>query len=84
GNGFRGHARALNVGYKIIKRHSKNVGLRCIIQELVNWRNPENFLTDCFSTFVKYGSSRTGYKVFRNSKFMDHTKLVKIFSNYYK
>jgi len=82
--GLREHARAMNVDYKLVKLYSKNVGLYCIVQELVNWINQEDFLTDCFSVFAKSETSRTDYRLSRNNKFMEHAKQVKIFSHYYK
>jgi len=84
GASLKKHARALDVDYKLVKKHAEDIGLQCVIQELVNWRNPKDFLTDCFSTFTKCDSDHTDYKLFRNHKFMDHAKLVKTVSNYYE
>lgn len=82
--GLREHARSLDVDYKLVRSYSKKSGLYCMVQELVNWRNPEDFLTDCFSTFIKNESSRIDCKLFRNNKFMEYAKLIKTFSYYYK
>lgn len=84
GDGLREHVRAPDVNYKLVKNYAEKIGFKCMIQELINWRNSEDFLTDCFSTFIKSDSKNIDYKLFRNSKFMEHAQLIKEFSNYYK
>lgn len=83
--GLKEHVRASDVSHQNVKEFSDSIGLNCIIQELVNWRNPESFLIDCFSTFVKDNSGRSPeYKLFRNNKFMEQAQYIKILSSYYK
>lgn len=83
GTDLKEHVRARDVDHQTIKAYADSYGLTCITQELVNWRNPKKYLTDCFSTFYKGDTPPHNYRLFQNNSFMDHASLVKQFSHYY-
>lgn len=57
-------------------------GLKCICQEIVNWRSRR--LIDCFSTFTRVGSKwEAPARVFRNPDFMREARLIRRRSRFY-
>lgn len=57
-------------------------GLRCICQEMVNWRGRR--LIDCFSTITREGSKwEASARVFRNPNFMREAQLIRRWSQFY-
>lgn len=83
--GLLAHARSCDVSHQDIKEFSNSIGLNCVIQELVNWRNPKEFMIDCFSTFIKNNPDEVvEYKLFKNDKFMEQAQHIKTLSAYYK
>jgi 2-polyprenyl-3-methyl-5-hydroxy-6-metoxy-1,4-benzoquinol methylase len=57
-------------------------GLKCICQEIINWRSRR--LIDCFSTVTRVGSKWDGpARVFRNPDFMREAQLIRRWSRFY-
>jgi ubiquinone/menaquinone biosynthesis C-methylase UbiE len=55
---------------------AQHAGLRCINQELINWK--QHRLSDCLSTFTRLGSRWPGpNEIRRNSHFMDEARRIR-------
>lgn len=70
------HVRARDVDFSIIKDYADHINLKCSLQEIVNWRNPKEYLIDCFSTFNSNDGSTT-YNLVKNDEFMKNTESLK-------
>jgi hypothetical protein len=70
------HQRAPDMTAELFRSICDAHGLRCLRQELVNWRGRR--LIDCFTTFTRAGSKWAGEcKTVRNPNFMREARLVR-------
>ena len=70
------HGRTFSVTAEKFARMAARHGLRCLSQEVINWKSP--LLTDCISVFVRDDSARQGPNVVRrNDQFMDEAESVR-------
>ena len=76
------HQRAPDMTAELFRSDCAEAGLRCICQEVVNWRGRR--LIDCFTAFAREGSSWRGSgKVLRNPNFMREAQLIRRWSQLY-
>jgi hypothetical protein len=76
------HQRAPNMTAEVFAALCAEHGLKCICQEIVNWRSRR--LIDCFSTVTRVGSKWEGpARVFRNPDFMREARLIRRWSRFY-
>ena len=70
------HSRVPDMTAEIFRDLCAEHGLKCIRQEMVNWRGRR--LLDCISTFVRAGSKRESpLRVWRNPSFMQEAELIR-------
>ena len=76
------HRRAPDMTAELFRSYCTEHGLKCIRQELVNWRGRR--LIDCFTTFARVGSKSAGAcKILRNPDFMREAQLIRHWSQAY-
>lgn len=77
------HQRAPDMTAELFRSACAEHGLKCICQELVNWRGRR--LIDCFTTFARRSDSRwaSANQIFRNGNFMREAQLIRRWSQFY-
>jgi len=78
------HRRDASVSQSILKEICDNCGLKCIGQEMVNWRTRPRFLIDCFTLATLEGSRfERENKIIKNRRFMTEARIISdMFRNY--
>jgi methyltransferase family protein len=72
----RDHQRARDMTSELFRSLCEGRGLKCMCQELVNWRG--RWLIDCFTTFTRAGSKwESACKILRNSHFMREAEMIR-------
>lgn len=71
------HWRAYSMTAARFNELAENAGLKCLSQEIINWRTSPEVLIDCISTFTRKGSSwERPNRVLVNRAFMDETNAI--------
>jgi hypothetical protein len=70
------HQRAPDMTAELFQSFCAAQGLRCLHQELINWRGRR--LIDCFTTFARVGSKwGSSSSIIRNPEFMREARLIR-------
>jgi 2-polyprenyl-3-methyl-5-hydroxy-6-metoxy-1,4-benzoquinol methylase len=78
----KNHQRAPDMTAELFRSYCAAHGLKCVCQELVNWRGRR--LIDCFTTFARVGSKWAGAcRILRNPNFMREAQLIRHWSQAY-